>query len=113
MNNRFNIDFDAPARKPYRVPEGYFDTLNERIMQNVPEERKPRRFFLYPMRWAAAAACVAAVCVVCPYLTSSNGDELASVGAADGVVADEFADEDFSYAVISNGDILTYLDENY
>lgn len=110
MNSKINIDFNAPAKNPYSVPADYFDTLTERIMQNVPEGKKPRRFFLHPMHWAAAAACVALVWSAYIYVHKTSAIETDTVAVADMEYASE---EDYSYAIIGNGDILTYLDENY
>ena len=40
MNNDFNDIFDKEQLKqnPFKVPEGYFDTLNTRIMDNVARQ---------------------------------------------------------------------------
>lgn len=51
---------------PFMVPEGYFDSLEENLMQNIPEAKasqKPlkRSIFMRPLRWVA---CFAAVLLV-------------------------------------------------
>lgn len=42
---RMNEILDKPYRDngAYRVPEGYFSTLNKRIMDALPEEQKQRK----------------------------------------------------------------------
>ena len=65
MDNKGDIlkrdEFKKPA---YTVPEGYFDTLSERVMQRVASGSKQTSGRTVRLnRWwmAAAAACVAAV----------------------------------------------------
>lgn len=69
MNNDLNdiLDQAKLAKKPFKMPEGYLDTLNARIMQNVmaqaSAETKPavapkaKRIVMTPLRWAAACVC--------------------------------------------------------
>lgn len=110
MNNRIDIDFDKRPAEPFMVPDGYFDTLTDRIMQNVPEAESSRRFILHPMRWAAVAACVAVMWSAYVYVDGMSAVEADTVLIAD---TESDVEEDYSYAIIGNGDILTYLDENY
>ena len=53
--------FDHPAN-PFTVPEGYFETLQERIMSriNAEEDAKGQTSFftLHYRKWIAAAACI-------------------------------------------------------
>jgi hypothetical protein len=69
MNNDFNDIFDKKQleQNPFRGPEGYFDSLNKRIMDNVakqtsaPKSEKPAKVtkvHMHVLRWAAACACV-------------------------------------------------------
>ena len=69
MNNDFNDIFDKEQLKqnPFKVPEGYFDSLNTRIMENVARQasaqksEKPaqaKNVRMHVLRWAAACACV-------------------------------------------------------
>lgn len=48
-------------RMPYRVPEGFFGEMEERIVGRAVAERKRRRLWQPAWRWAAAAAVAAAV----------------------------------------------------
>ena len=45
---------------PFTVPDGYFDTLNERIMNRIQAEENTGRIIrMSPVRkWIAAAACI-------------------------------------------------------
>ena len=38
MNKQPNLPTPAESRGHYSVPEGYFDSLEERIMAKIPEE---------------------------------------------------------------------------
>ena len=69
MNNDFNDIFDKKQleQNPFRVPEGYFDSLNKRIMDNVAKQTsaeksekpaKAKNVHMHVLRWAAACACV-------------------------------------------------------
>ena len=57
---RMNEILDKPYRDngAYRVPEGYFSTLNKRIMDALPEEQKQRkgRHITLRLRFRYAAA---------------------------------------------------------
>lgn len=56
---------DELKKTPFTVPEGYFDTLGERVMQRVATSGKQqhgtRRITLRKWWPAAAAACLAAI----------------------------------------------------
>ena len=69
MNNDFNDIFDKKQleQNPFRVPEGYLDSLNKRIMDNVAKQTstqksekpaKVTKVHMHVLRWAAACACV-------------------------------------------------------
>lgn len=66
-------DFDkvlTDSKKPFVVPDGYFDSLEERIMQNIPENEvrimpnesgKKTKITTLWKRYAAAAAVIVAI----------------------------------------------------
>jgi hypothetical protein len=69
MNNDLNdiLDRNQLEHTPFRVPEGYFDSLNKRIMDNVAKQpsaqksekpAKVTKVHMHVLRWAAACACV-------------------------------------------------------
>lgn len=61
-----NIDYilenSQDAKKAFKVPEGYFDSLTERVMQSIPQEQQNAKVVaMRPRRawsWAAACACM-------------------------------------------------------
>ena len=73
MNNDLNDIFDKKQleQNPFKVPAGYFESLNSRIMENVAKqvstttkEEKPakaKNVRMHVLRWAAACACVLVV----------------------------------------------------
>ena len=43
-------------RNPFTVPEGYFEQLTTKVMEQIPDRRpKARRVWMRPVWWAAAA----------------------------------------------------------
>jgi len=79
MDNKSDILQREEFKKPaYTVPEGYFDTLSERVMQRVASDGKqPSGRTVRLNRWwmVAAAACVAAVVLfVIRFNTPSQSD---------------------------------------
>lgn len=96
---------------PFIVPEGYFDNLTARVMDSLPKEEKRRRYRLFtPMSWAAAAASV-----VLLFGTYWLVDDMVSVKPDVVSEADLFgAEDEYIYqAIIGNGEIISYLDEEY
>lgn len=53
------------TRTPFKVPEGYFDTLQQEIMAKIPEQQhakvvvmKPKKSILRPVAGIAASVCI-------------------------------------------------------
>src|SRR5574344_423796 len=101
----------------YRVPEGYFNTLNKRIMDAIPEERhvqKKTRFTFLSRTKYAAAACITGLLMVTGTLAfyfngSGNKTELAESEAQQETITDEYMKECMDYAMVDNNDVLLYL----
>lgn len=97
---------------PFRVPDGYFDQLTDRVMAQLPERRKKSRFVtLRP--WLYAAACVACVVVLgvtfLSYPTKMEQPEnVAAIVNNDNTYIDEAAD----YAMLDNAEIYACLADN-
>ena len=126
MNEEKYIEERVGMRNPFQVPEGYFDSFADRMMQQLPERpvsveaspkvRKPA--LTVRMRpWLYAAAC-ALVLVVSVWLWQSQPDtSVATQPAAQLAVqqeqtSDATFDEAADYMMIDNQDIYTYLAEN-
>ncbi len=109
---------------PFTTPEGYFDTLNERIMASVDNamqeeqpEQRDRKVVALPVRkhsWTswltgAVAACAAVVLVFNLNTTDNNTpDDLA---ANDDMVIydDDYRTDALNYALVDNEDVFYYL----
>ena len=101
------LNADGKGNYPFKVPEGYFDHLTTRIMEQIPEEEvvadkgahviqmsKSRRKW-----WIGAASAAASVVLIVTLAlkfvpnTATNMEELRA----------EYTDEDY------NEDLLTYV----
>ena len=118
---RMNEILDKPYRDngAYRVPEGYFSTLNKRIMDALPEEQKQRKGRQITLRLRfryAAAACMAGLIVGFGAFFIHNGNDagtaaLAASEAQNDVITDDYVKECMDYAMVDDNDIYTYLAE--
>lgn len=126
MNEEKYIEERVGKRNPFQVPEGYFDSFADRMMQQLPERpvsveaspkvRKPA--LTVRMRlWLYAAAC-ALVLVVSVWMWQSAPDTnvatqpAAQLAAQQEQTVDETFDEAADYMMLDNQDIYTYLAEN-
>ena len=76
-----NFNSENINDNPFSVPEGYFDNLAQRMIDNLPahevrmiptEEKKKSRNWLQWARYGAAAAVVAAVCMAGLHFTNNE-----------------------------------------
>ena len=117
---------------PFRVPDGYFDQLTERVMSQLPEREqtaehvslsssrpKSRLVALRPWMYAAACTVAAVFMGVALYFhqtkeeqTLANADVNASASTTNTesqyIDIDEYAD----YAMLDNAEIYAYLADN-
>ena len=123
QDNKIMKTFDIHTQKssnPMRVPEGYFDNLTQRIMDQLPEveETATTTVALNPQkrtRWigwtVAAAACIALAVMVAPKLwnndTTLTGPETALVNDND--MDQQYEEQILEYAMVDNTDIYAYL----
>lgn len=93
---------------PFRVPEGYFDTLTAEVMSRVPQA-KPRpkavRWLRPVLSVAAAMIALVVVSVIALDMYNHHSQELAG-NAAD---TDCYFEEAADYMMIDNSDIYTCL----
>ena len=124
MNNELNDILNGrPANKsPFKVPENYFDTLNERIMAAIPDERNEVAeksnnimfFSIKQLRWAAAIACmiIAGVTATLYSLNDNNNKELNAEFQGQYVSpSDDALMEAADYAMMDNQDMYQLLAE--
>lgn len=124
--NRFNVENHTP-RNPYRVPEGYFDSLTSRVMQNLPDvtvgaetirsdEEKHIRIGSSSSRlnrwigWGvAAAACMEGVmfCTQSPLRdTPQTQVQTATVSTS---YDEKYEQQVLEYAMLDGSDIYAYM----
>ncbi len=117
-------------RNSFRVPEGYFEQLTQRVMQQIPNEqqiadeqqlvtvrgsrqtaaplRRPSRMVaLRP--WLYAAACLVAVVVMS--LTALFHEETPTATLEAQTESSAYLDEAVDYAMIDNVEIYACLSE--
>ena len=99
-------------RNPFTVPEGYFDHLADRVMQQLPAERKPADVrSIRP--WLYAAACVAILIVSVLFVShqSNQPSQQTAVNATPQTetLSDNYIDDMADYAMMDNEDIYLYL----
>ena len=115
---------------PFRVPDGYFDQLTERVMSQLPEREqtaehvslsssRPKSRLVALRPWMYAAACmVAAVFMgVALYFhqtkeeqTLANADVNASASTTN--TESQYIDEYADYVMLDNAEIYAYLADN-
>ena len=121
------------SQRPFKVPEGYFDSLEKSLMQNVvepavPNKRPAIKAFMRPLKWAA---CFAAVLLVSGtiYFNSlekesyqnhvwhqtynQNHADNISENMSSSVYADYILDEISDYAMLDNDDIYSYVENEW
>ena len=93
------------GKTPFRVPEGYFDSLTAKVMQQLPEQ--PKRSLIAKLRpWMYAAACVVAVLFTATiyFYPSDNQQQVATT-------ADSYIDDIADYVMADNNDIYACLND--
>lgn len=118
----------SKAHSPFKVPEGYFDTLCERIMERLPEKEEPQRTLLMRLTTrrslrhaiATAAACLIAAIITqtsVHYYRSQQKNEMTSAAVTEDILRayedEAYVDEALDYAMIENHEIAAYLTTGY
>lgn len=121
-----NEILDRPYRDngAYRVPDEYFNTLGQRIMDSVDAAEKEKKtsatkhgkhvFRLTPRIRYAAAACLAGLFIGAGALTyfahsDNNSATTAENASQQTTVSDDYVKECMDYAMLDNNDVYMYL----
>ena len=111
-------------QNPFKVPEGYFDTLASQVMAKVDAEKgaqvveirkakKAKTVWLRPLLYAAACGCVLFVSVA-SYLSHEDQSIAAPTESAVAVQTMDYSfDEAADYMMIDNQDIYACLSSEY
>ena len=124
MNNDFNDIFDKEQLKqnPFKVPAGYFDTLNTRIMENVAKQAsaekseksaQAKNVRMHVLRWAAACACVLVIGVSAVLFTFKDTDtsEVPATAQQSFFTSDDAFNQAADYTMLDNHDMYQMLAE--
>ena len=90
---------------PFRVPEGYFSTLPDRVCVRIARKQRERRMW----RWAAAAVMAGCVAITSLLLVRQSGNNHLAAEAG-GYNADE-VEMLLDYNMVSNLEIVDYITE--
>lgn len=113
-----NTECQAPS--PFKVPDGYFDTLCDSVMSKLPEAKEKKKPYLLqlPKRfWQHAAATLFAVATISLALYEAflnKADQVAvNTTISDDIIQsyedDSYVNEALDYAMIDNSEIAAYL----
>jgi hypothetical protein len=115
MNNEelFLKEKFSPDKKLFTVPDGYFDSLADRIIEGLPEEKAAVKHSASKWWMYAAASVIIAVASVTTYLRfNAQQDNVAPKQMAAAASTDSF-DEAADYAMLDNQDIYACLTYDY
>lgn len=115
-----NFNSENINENPFSVPEGYFDNLAQRMIDNLPahevrmiptEEKKKSRNWLQWARYGAAAAVVAVVCMAGLHFTNNEPAAQTPVAAAStaSYSTDENIDAMADYIMADDQDLYAYI----
>ena len=122
-----NVNLDKFTDKgQYKVPEGYFDTLADRIMANIPEaqkqEEKKKSAKIISLntrvKIAVAAAIAGALISSITIRLYQQDKKLADVNTKTEMTTnsetygEEYVNDYIDYAMVDEDDIYKYLSEN-
>lgn len=111
MNEEQYIKSRMGGKNPFQVPEGYFDRLTAKVMQQLPEQ--PKRSLMARLRpWMYAAACVVTVLFTATVYFYSTDNQQQTVATAGITTADSYIDDIADYVMADNNDIYACLTEN-
>lgn len=108
MNEEKYLEERLAKHNPFRVPEGYFDSFAEHVMERLPQQQKAKRLMLRPWMYAAACLMVVVFSVVVYFAhINANSSEMSQMA-----VTDSYMDEAADYVMIDNTDIYACLADN-
>ena len=126
MEEKYLIE-KVGRENPFRVPEGYFDTLSSQIMAKIEtegveardikpgKEKRAKTVWLRPVLYAAASVCALFISVVAYQNYSEQGvaAPAQNVVANNQMMTDDYFDEAADYVMLDNQDIYACLTSDY
>lgn len=126
MEEKYLIE-KVGKENPFRVPEGYFDTLSSQIMAKVEaegvaprdikagKEKRAKVLWLRPVLYAAASVCALFISVLAYQSHSDDGvaAPTQTVVANNQMLMDDYFEEAADYVMLDNQDIYACLSSEY
>ncbi len=107
-----NIQELVGRRNPFRVPEGYFEGFNERLMNRLPQTgKKGKTVRLLPRIWHYAAAIVVVAGLTSVVLWSNRPSVTTQLAENNDAAVESFYDDELDYIMVGNTEIAVYLTE--
>lgn len=108
------LEQEKSPRNPFLVPEGYFDNLTGRVMDNIPMDvpsgkRKAQILHMRMMRWAAACVCFILISTSAYVYLNKHNESDSHLATTDDI--SETMMEAADYAMIDNQDMYKMLAE--
>lgn len=101
----------------YKVPDGYFNTLNIRINERI-QHQKSKRNRLFTIRKYAMAACLLSAIAATGIIAFNklNQEQIANKTALSETssesMSEDYVNDCITYAMIDNNDIDMYISEH-
>ena len=114
MNEEQYIKSRISDKKPFRVPDGYFDKLTTEVMQQLQLPEQPKRSLTSKLRpWMYAAACGVAVLFASTVYFFKPDYTQQQVATTIGTAStDSYIDAVADYVMVDNLEIYACLTEN-
>ncbi len=117
MDEEKIIEQNFGKKRPFKVPQGYFETFNSQLLEKLPlnEPSKVRSFsWKRPIAWAACL--IAAIILTSVAIFSFNGEKLEKTSNIDDKVKitsqnpeNDLMDQFSDYAMLDNDDFYSYV----
>lgn len=103
------LEIKYGKQNPFRVPEGYFETLTQEVMSKARMTKKQKSAKVIWFR--AVAACAACACVAV-FVVSALFNQTVSNDSANLQISDSYIDDAVEYAMLDNGDLYAMMEED-
>lgn len=116
MTDELLLEQKFGKRRPFKVPEGYFERIESDVMCQVMHRAKLRKRnglrFMCPAAWAACAAAVIVVGILCIGKGGTDSNHIQGTdlsGVMTSASADYIMDEMSDYAMFDNDDYYSFI----
>ncbi len=96
-------------KNPFRVPEGYFESFDERLFARLPQAKQTKVVSLRRNLWRYAAAVVVVLGVGSALYW--NRDKTSTLAYSEEAAQEQYFNDALDYAMVNNMEIAAYLTE--